>query len=130
MDETHVTFRWKDRDADTWRTLRLPGVEFLRRFLQHVLPRGFHRVRYYGLWHHSKRRLSSRAWLLLTLEKPTDGIGPLKIADLIGALSQLAEIDEGQSLSDEVHDVDRPCCPRCGSHRTRFLAEWSRFGVP
>src|SRR3954471_4708024 len=51
MDETHVTFRWKDRGADAWRTERVPGVEFLRRFLQHVLPRGFHKVRYYGLWH-------------------------------------------------------------------------------
>ena len=49
MDETHVTFRYKDRSNDTWRTLRLPGVEFLRRFLQHVLPRGFHKVRYFGL---------------------------------------------------------------------------------
>ena len=39
MDQTHVTFRWKDRGADAWRIERLPGVEFLRRFLQHVLPR-------------------------------------------------------------------------------------------
>jgi hypothetical protein len=46
MDQTHVTFHWKDRDADTWRIERLPGVEFLGRFLQHVLPRGFHKVRY------------------------------------------------------------------------------------
>ena len=49
MDQTHVTFRWKDRKADAWHTERLPGVEFLRRFLQHVLPQGFHKVRYYGL---------------------------------------------------------------------------------
>ena len=55
MDQTHVTFRWKDRTADAWRTERLPGVEFLGRFFQHVLPRGFHKVRYYGLWHPSKR---------------------------------------------------------------------------
>ena len=34
MDDTHVTFRYKDRGADVWRTMRLPGVEFLRRFLQ------------------------------------------------------------------------------------------------
>ena len=31
MDQTHVTFRWKDRGADAWRIERLPGVEFLRR---------------------------------------------------------------------------------------------------
>jgi hypothetical protein len=130
MDQTHVTFRWKDRDADTWRTLRVPGVEFLCRFLQHVLPRGFHKVRYYGLWHHSKRHLSSRAWLLLILEEPTDAVGTMKIADLIGALSQLAEIADGQFPGDGVHDVDSPCCPQCGSNRTRLIAERSWFGVP
>ena len=57
VDQTHVTFRWKDRSKIAWRLERLPGVEFLRRLsLQHVLPRGFHRVRYYGLWNPSKRR--------------------------------------------------------------------------
>jgi hypothetical protein len=130
MDETHVTFRWKDRDADTWRTERLPGVEFLRRFLQHVLPRGFHKVRYYGLWHPSKRHLSSRAWLLLMLEQSSDAVGTMKLADLIGALSQLAEIADGEFPGHEVHDVDSPCCPHCGSKRTRLLAECSRYGVP
>ena len=130
MDETHVTFRYKDRSNDTWRTLRLPGVEFLRRFLQHVLPRGFHKVRYFGLWHHSKRDLASRAWLLLILEKPTDAVGPLKIADLLEGLDQLAEICDNQDLGDEDHDTDSPRCPHCGSTRTRLLAEWPRFGLP
>jgi len=129
MDDTHVTFRYKDRDADVWRTMRLPGVEFLRRFLQHVLPRGFHKVRYYGLWHHSKRNLSSRAWLLLILEKPTDAAGPVKIADLLEALSQLAEIDDRQYPGDD-DDAAKPRCPHCGSARTRFLAECPRPGVP
>lgn len=45
----HVTFRYTDR-AHAWRTMTLPSDEFLRRFLQHVLPRGFHKVRYYGWW--------------------------------------------------------------------------------
>jgi hypothetical protein len=131
MDHTHVTFRYKDRDADIWRTMRLPGVEFLRRFLQHVLPRGFHKVRYCGLWHHSKRDLSSRAWLLLILQKPTDTAGPLKIADLLEALGQLAQIDAGQYTGDEDDaEADSPCCPHCGSTRTTLLAEWPRFCVP
>jgi hypothetical protein len=129
MDDTHVTFRYKDRDANIWRTIRLPGVEFLRRFLQHVLPRGFHKVRYYGLWHHGKRDLSSRAWQLLILQKPTDTAGPLKIADLLEALGQLAEIDDRQYPGDD-GDADTPCCPHCGSLRTTLLAEWPRFGVP
>ena len=58
MDQSHVTFRWKDRSISAWRVERLPGVEFLRRFLQHVLPQGFHKVRYYGLWNPSKREQS------------------------------------------------------------------------
>ncbi|MEA1951120.1 MAG: transposase [Planctomycetota bacterium] len=129
MDKTHVTFRWKD--SDTWRTMRLPGVEFLGRFLQHVLPRGFHRVRYYGLWHHSKRDLASRAWLLLILQKPTDTAGPPKIADLLEVLRQLAEIDDGQDMGDEGDEnVDSPCCPHCGSTRTAFLGEWPRPRMP
>ena len=124
MDQTHVTFRCRDRSTDTWRTMRLPGVEFLRRFLQHVLPRGFHKVRYYGLWHPSKRSLASRAWLLLILQKPTDATSPLKIADLLEALSQLVEIDDRQNTGDENDDGKSPCCPHCGSRRTRLLAEW------
>jgi hypothetical protein len=128
MDDTHVTFRYKDHDAEVWRTLRLPGVEFLRRFLQHVLPRGFHKVRYYGLWHHSKRSLASRAWLLLILQKPTDGASPLKIADLLEALSQLVEIDDRQYTGDE--DLQSPCCPHCGSDRTTLVAEWPPPRLP
>lgn len=124
MDETHVTFRWKDRSADTWRTTRLDGVEFLRQFLQHVLPRGFHKIRYYGLWHHSKRQLSSRAWLLLILQKPTDLQRPMKIADLIEAIGQLSLFEDRQGMNDENDSADNPCCPHCGSPRTTLLAEW------
>ncbi len=43
----------------------LPGEEFLRRFLQHVLPKGFHKVRYYGLLSPKSRfRLRQLQWLL------------------------------------------------------------------
>ena len=130
VDETHVTFRFKDRSTHTWQTMRLPGIEFLRRFLQHVLPRGFHKVRYYGLWHHSKRDLSNRAWLLLILQKPTGAVAVVKIADLLEAMSQLAEIDDSQDMVDEVDDPDSPCCPHCGSMRTTFLHEWPRPRMP
>ena len=72
MDQTHVTFRWKDRGTTRGPIERLPGVAFLRRGRQHVLPLGFHKVRYYGLWHPSKRDQSNRAWLLLILATPAD----------------------------------------------------------
>lgn len=130
MDDTHVTFRHKHRDSGVWRTTRLPGVEFLRRFLRHVLPRGFHRVRYYGLWHHSQREQSSRAWFLLTFHKPTDTVVPLKIADLLEALGQGAQLDDDHYAGDQDNDLAPPSCPHCGSPRTTLLRERPRFGEP
>ena len=47
-DEQSVTFTHQDRATGETKTLRLSGEEFLRRFLQHVLPTGFQRVRHYG----------------------------------------------------------------------------------
>jgi len=129
VDETHVTFRHKDRATDTWRTMRLPGVEFLRRFLQHVLPRGFHKVRYYGLWHHSKRNLSSRAWLLLIMHTPVDVVGPMKIADLLEAIGQLAALHDRQELGGENDKAAGPRCPHCGSAHTTLLGEWPPPGA-
>ncbi len=43
-----VTFKYKDYKTDTWEVMELPVDEFMRRFLQHVLPQGFHKVRTYG----------------------------------------------------------------------------------
>ncbi len=49
MDDGKVCFRWKDyRDNNRQKTMTLPGDEFIRRFLIHVLPGGFHRIRYFG----------------------------------------------------------------------------------
>ena len=45
-----VTFRYQTSDTGQWRTCTLTAEEFLRRFLQHVLPKGFVKVRYYGLF--------------------------------------------------------------------------------
>jgi hypothetical protein len=49
-DRSSVTFRWKDYRADgRQKVMILATVEFIRRFLIHVLPQGFHRIRHYGL---------------------------------------------------------------------------------
>ena len=130
MDQSHVTFRWKDRNTDTWRTERLPGVEFLRRLLQHVLPLGFHKVRYYGLWHPSKREQSNRAWVLLILATPADTAQPPRIVGLSETLNELTELID-QPLNEVAdHDAALPRCPHCGSCHTRFLGEYPRSGVP
>ena len=50
-----VTFRFRKSDTGQWRSCTLDVLEFLRRFLQHVLPKGFVKVRYYGLFAPCKR---------------------------------------------------------------------------
>jgi hypothetical protein len=56
LTDTHVSFRWKDYAHHSKRRLMtLSHEEFLRRFLQHVLPRGFPRIRYFGLLAHRRR---------------------------------------------------------------------------
>ena len=62
IDDDGVTFRWRDRaQGNRPRTMRLRGVEFLRRFLLHVLPRGFQRIRHYGLLGNRKRAVKLAA---------------------------------------------------------------------
>ena len=57
LDGEHVVYRYKNyREQGRWRTGRLHGVEFVRRFTQHVLPSGFVRIRYYGLISNRRRR--------------------------------------------------------------------------
>ena len=47
--ENHVIrFQYKDRQKKTWKTMTLDAMEFIRRFLQHVLPKGFMKIRHYG----------------------------------------------------------------------------------
>jgi len=50
VDDGKVTFRYKKVDETFWRTMTVTAQEFIRRFLQHVLPKGLHKVRYSGLW--------------------------------------------------------------------------------
>ena len=59
MDERGITFRWKDYRAKgktRHKAMTLSPQEFMRRFLLHVLPGGFHRIRHYGLLANSNRR--------------------------------------------------------------------------
>jgi hypothetical protein len=59
LDERGVTFRWKDYRATgkmRYKTMTLGADEFMRRFLLHVLPGGFHRIRHYGLLANGGRR--------------------------------------------------------------------------
>jgi endogenous inhibitor of DNA gyrase (YacG/DUF329 family) len=55
-DDGRVVFRYKKVGSNRWRQMTLDATEFLRRFLQHVLPSGFLRVRHYGFLHASNKR--------------------------------------------------------------------------
>ena len=60
-----TTFQYRARDTGGWKLLTLATPEFLRRFLQHVLPAGFHRVRYYGFWSPAAKEKWARVLALL-----------------------------------------------------------------
>jgi hypothetical protein len=74
LNERSVTFRWKDyrvKGRTRNKTMTLGADEFMRRFLLHVLPSGFHRIRHYGLIANAERRDNlERARELLQVEAP------------------------------------------------------------
>jgi hypothetical protein len=70
LDADPVTFCYRDNQTHTLRRITLPGVEFLQRFLQHVLPRGCTKVRYYGLWSSTCRDQLAHARTLLSAPPP------------------------------------------------------------
>ena len=74
LDDNAVTFKWKDyrvKDGDMHKTMALPIPEFIRRFLTHVLPSGFHRIRHYGLFANGGRAENlARARRLLAMPAP------------------------------------------------------------
>jgi hypothetical protein len=100
-DEKGVTFKWKDyriEGPDRYKVMTLATHEFIRRFLMHVLPAGFHRIRYYGLLASGKRAEKvARARELLA--------PPIIPVDAIKASSPNATEPEPQTT-----DHSCPCC--------------------
>ena len=108
LDERGVTFSWKDYRArstaasDGWiRTMTLPADEFLRRFLLHVLPDGFHRIRHYGLLASGQRGANVR--------RARELIGPAQIPDP----PVNASLAPAPAVVDPPLPEDPPC-PCCG----------------
>jgi hypothetical protein len=94
LENDHVTFRFKNSETGQWETATLPAIEFIRRFLQHVLPKGFVKIRYYGFMAPNKRNLPAVAQYLL---------GPAKVPS------------ETTSAIDETY-----ICPLCGAKMVRI----------
>lgn len=107
-----VTFRYKDyrrSGADRQQLMMLGSGEFIRRFLLHVLPSGFHRIRHYGLLAGTKRKdsIELARKLLAVAPPPEDG------------------------AVEEQPDT-RPPCPCCGGHMVviETLTRWQQPRAP
>ena len=102
LDEGRVTFRYKDyADGGRTKRLTLDAEEFLRRFVQHVLPRAFVKVRHYGLLANGQRqaRLSVCRRLLL-------------VATVAAAVPNAETVP--------IEPAQPRCCPECGSTRLSY----------
>jgi len=99
----HVTFRWKDYAHDRRpSTMKLDAVEFLRRFLLHRLPRGFHHIRQYGLLG-NRHRTTHLA----------------RCRDLLGQPPDTGAHDGSASAADP---TPRDVCPQCGTGHLVLVA--------
>ena len=76
IDDDRVTFRYRDNRTQAIRRATLSGVEFLCRFLHHVLPRRCTKVRYYGLWSVTRRADLDHARTLLEAERAPAPLAP------------------------------------------------------
>ena len=113
-DDDGVTFTWKDyrfEGRDRHKTMTLAPDEFIRRFLLHVLPKGLHRIRHYGLLASAARKANiARARALLAAPEP--------------------ETVRDETTSAAAAPIDhRPPCPCCGG-RMIIVETFERGGGP
>jgi len=95
LENGHVTFQYRDGETKRFKTTTVTAEEFIRRFLQHVLPKGFIKVRYYGF-------LSPRHRARLE-----------KIKDRLGVKPVVTEATDASDAEAVAAHVMR--CPKCGS---------------
>lgn len=109
LEDGRVTFRWKDyAGGGRQRTMTLDATEFIRRFLLHVLPTGFVRIRYYGFManRHRARHLARCRQLLGQPETPEPQDRSADDAALSGP-----------------DDAPAPSCPLCHQGRMRIIEQ-------
>jgi len=109
IENNAITFTYKDRERKTWKTMTLEPMEFIRRFLQHILPQGFMKIRHYGFLNpNSALSIEKLRELIPLIHKVISDIAP-----------QLPEIIK--------HKLICPCCGNPLSY-IAFLRPASRWG--
>jgi len=105
MATSQVTFQYRPSESREYRECSLSVEAFLHRFLQHVLPKGFVKVRYYGFLGSAKRKKLQALRQELQQDSPGDGT-------VNGAHSaQLSDQDTSIAASE---NPKTPLCPKCG----------------
>jgi hypothetical protein len=122
IDHGKVRFRWKDyRNGNRQKTMTLAADEFIRRFLLHVLPEGFQRIRYYGLLanrHRQQKLARCRQLLAMPLPEATDEAAVRDYRDqyqqLTGdSLTECPACQGGHMVIIEVLEPVKPSRPVC-----------------
>jgi hypothetical protein len=120
IDEGKVRFHWKDyRNGNRQKSMALAADEFIRRFLLHVLPEGFQRIRYYGfLANRYRERKLARCRLLLAMPQPEPPDDQAtrdyrdQYQELTGAsLTECPACQRGRMVIIEVLKPTKPCRP-------------------
>jgi hypothetical protein len=113
VDDRTVSFQWKDyADDNSAKVMTLDGVEFLRRFLQHVLPSGFVRIRHFGLLanrHREEKLTRCRSLLNASAKVDTSELLPVEGTEEAKAGTSADEAGEGAEAGAR--------CPACGKGR-------------
>lgn len=117
IDDSHVTFRCKDRKRNEHRSVCLPGSAFARRFLLHALPHRFVRIRHIGLLANAVRtqRLAAARALLREPAPPEPHNLPK---------------ESWKDLYIRLTGKDPSCCPACGSGHFFVVATLERLPLP
>jgi hypothetical protein len=114
LDDTGVTFRWKDYRLEgraRFKLMTLAVNEFIRRFLIHILPRGLHRIRHYGLFANTGRADNiARACELLGVPKPQSDAPDADTREQLPTLAHPCPCCGGRMIIIEI--FERGCSPR------------------
>ena len=114
-DEHGVTFKWKDyraKQRDRYKTMTLATGEFIRRFLIHVLPHSFHRIRHYGLFaNHTRVKRVQRLRELLSDDIPDAGAQTELVEDPLPSATYTCQACGAPMIIIETFAKQRPRAP-------------------